>query len=93
MNDLKSLCAALDSAPVLNSTDGQKDKKIIVEIALTNGWCYEVYEADLMDNPFEVDYLCFGKVHGFETELGYFTLGEIEPYIAFWVDRRLTAEA
>jgi len=88
MNELHDI---LDSAPCLNSTDGEKNKKVIAEIMLVNGWCYEVYEADLMDNPFEVDYLCFGKVYGFETEIGYFTLGEIEPYIMHWATYKTEA--
>ena len=74
--------SALDSLPPLMSTDGE-DKTEVLTINLINGWKYEVYEASLQQSFGESEYwYCFGKVHGFETELGYFSLDEIYPYIS-----------
>jgi hypothetical protein len=28
--------------------------------------------------------MMFGKVHGFETEIGYFSLSQIAPHIMMW---------
>lgn len=74
--------SALASLPPIMSTDGE-EKTEILTINLINGWKYEVYEASLQKSFGESEYwYCFGKVHGFETELGYFSLDEIYPYIA-----------
>ena len=80
------LKAKLAQAPALYSTDGQKDKKVVATIMLKNFWEYEVYEAEVQDNGPEdgSDILMFCKVQGIETELGYVSLKEIEPYILCW---------
>lgn len=74
------LKAKLEQAPALYSTDGQKDKKVVVTIMVKNFWEYEVYEAEKQDE----DILMFCKVQGIETELGYVSFKEIEPYILCW---------
>ena len=80
------LLAKLAQAPKLYSTDGEKNKKVIATIMLQNFWEYEVYEAQWQDNGPEEgsDILMFCKVHGDETELGYVSFREIEPYILCW---------
>lgn len=74
------LKAKLEQAPALYSTDGQKDKKVVATIMVKNFWEYEVYEAEKQDE----DILMFCKVQGIETELGYVSFKEIEPYILCW---------
>lgn len=74
------LKAKLEQAPALYSTDGQKDKKVVATIMVKNFWEYEVYEAEKQGE----DILMFCKVHGIETELGYVSFNEIEPYILCW---------
>jgi hypothetical protein len=74
------LKAKLEQAPALYSTDGQKDKKVVATIMVKNFWEYEVYEAEKQGE----DILMFCKVHGIETELGYVSFKEIEPYILCW---------
>ncbi len=63
----------LKTLPAIGETDG-KQKLQTVSILLANGWIYETWEYDGED-------LCFGKVHGFETEIGYFTISELEHYV------------
>lgn len=48
--------------------------KVIAHIMLTNMWEYYVCECDSDGNA-------FGLVCGFETELGYFSVGEIKSHI------------
>ena len=74
------LKAKIEQAPALYSTDGQKDKKVVATIMVKNFWEYEVYEAEKQGE----DILMFCKVHGIETELGYVSFKEIEPYILCW---------
>ena len=74
------LKAKIEQAPALYSTDGQKDKKVVATIMVKNFWEYEVYEAEKQGE----DILMFCKVHGIETELGYVSFNEIEPYILCW---------
>jgi hypothetical protein len=74
------LKAKLEQAPALYSTDGQKDKKVVATIMVKNFWEYEVYEAEKQGE----DILMFCKVHGIETELGYVSFKEIEPFILCW---------
>jgi hypothetical protein len=73
------LKAKLAQAPALYATDG-KDKKVVATIMLKNFWEYEVYEAEKQGE----DILMFCKVHGIETELGYVSFKEIEPFILCW---------
>ena len=74
------LKAKLEQAPALYSTDGQKDKKVVATIMLKNFWEYEVYEAEKQGD----DILMFCNVHAYDTEMGYVSLKEIEPYILCW---------
>ena len=79
------LKAKLEQAPALYSTDGQKDKKVVATIMLKNFWEYEVFEADTLDKGSDdEDILMFCNVHGVETELGYVSFNEIEPFILCW---------
>ena len=66
--------------PSIGETDG-KEKLQTLEILLSNMWRYEVWEADLQDDG---DWYCFGKVYGFEVELGYFLMSELIPHILAW---------
>lgn len=40
-----------------------------------NGWTWYATEGELQEDG---DWMFFGMVHGFEKELGYFSLGELE---------------
>ena len=71
---------ALESLPKLGETDG-KEKTRSIEILTINMWAYEVWEAEEEPNG---DWMMFGKVHGFETEIGYFSLSQIAPHIMMW---------
>ena len=71
---------ALESLPKLGETDG-KEKTRSVEILTINMWAYEGGEAEEEPNG---DWMMFGKVHGFETEIGYFSLSQIAPHIMMW---------
>ena len=75
-----NLQEALESLPNLGETDG-KEKTRAVEILTINMWAYEAWEAEKQDDG---DWRRFGKVHGFETEIGYFTLSQIAPHIMMW---------
>ena len=74
------LKAKLSTAPALYSTEGEKNKKVVATIMLKNFWEYEVFEAEKQGE----DILMFCNVHGYETELGYVSFKEIEPYILCW---------
>ena len=68
----------IESSPVpCGSTDGtpETDKPVLFRgIHLGSGWTWTAYEAD----PVEMDdILCFGRVDGFESELGYFSVDEL----------------
>ncbi len=81
MKNIEGLKNSLRSLPGLGTTDGE-DKPKAISVMLTNMWHYEIYEADMQDNG---DWLMFGKVDGFESELGYFSLSEIEPHLWLWM--------
>jgi len=74
---------ASSGASPLYSQDGipEADKKVLgVVESPTMGWKWTIYEAD----PVEMDdVLMFGRVDGFESELGYFTLSQLEEPGAF----------
>ena len=63
----------LNFLPAIGETDGKK-KLQTVSVLLANGWVYDLWEFDGED-------LCFGKVFGFETEIGYVALSEIEHFV------------
>ncbi len=59
----------------LYSTDGvpEDDKRVLFTLAHRSGWMWTAYEADEVEMD---DILCFGRVNGFESELGYFSVDE-----------------
>ena len=61
-----------------------------VACTLSNGWVYEIWEST--PNGRGDDLYCFGRVHGFETELGYFTTDMIKDYIIHWHKAEWTTE-
>ena len=63
----------LKNLPDIGETDGKK-KLQTVSVLLANGWIYDLWEFDGEDT-------CFGKVFGFETEIGYVSLNEIEHFV------------
>ena len=75
----KPLRDALLSLPDLGATDGKpKTHKVI--IYGSNGWVWETYETDVVFGKYGPDIRtlkCFGKVKGFEEELGYWMMSEI----------------
>jgi len=65
------------------STDGipEADKKVLgVVESPTMSWKWTIYEAEMVEMD---DVLMFGRVDGFESELGYFTLSQLEEPGAF----------
>jgi len=61
----------------LYSQDGipENEKQTIAVVeSPTMGWTWTIYEAEIEGN----DCCFFGRVDGFESELGYFTLSELE---------------
>ena len=68
----------IQKLPKLYSQDGKdpKDVKIVVKFFTPwSNWTWFVSEGEEQPHG---DWLFFGMVHGFEKELGYFTLSEIE---------------
>ncbi len=64
--------------PKLGSQEGKdpKDMKVIVKFFdPTGSWTWYVTEGEQREDG---DWEFFGFVHGFENELGYFTLSELE---------------
>ena len=74
---------AVSAGVPVGSTDGtpEAEKKVLgVVESPTMNWTWTIYEAE----PTEMDdVLMFGRVEGFESELGYFTLSELEAPGAF----------
>lgn len=59
------------------STDGvpESEKTVIATVeSPTMGWRWTIYEAEQVEMD---DLLFFGRVDGFESELGYFTLSDL----------------
>lgn len=78
---LQDLTVAVDIP--LYSQDGipEAEKQIIAVVeSPTMGWKWTIYEADQVEMD---DILMFGRVDGFESELGYFTLSQLEEPGAF----------
>ena len=72
---MKPLRDALLSLPAIYATDGKpKTHKVI--IYGSNGWVWETYETDVVFDEYGPDIRCFGKVKGFEEELGYWMMSE-----------------
>jgi len=71
----KAIIAKLEKAP-LYSQEKVKYPEIIVKFFCPwNQWTWFVTEGSKQENG---DWLFFGKVVGLETEMGYFTLSELE---------------
>tara|TARA_Y100000004_G_scaffold169410_1_gene203624 strand:- start:762 stop:1013 length:252 start_codon:yes stop_codon:yes gene_type:complete len=68
--------AILKNAPAVGSTDGtpENEKPVVFTASHPNGWTWTAYEAERVEMD---DILCFGRVDGFESELGYFTVDEL----------------
>jgi hypothetical protein len=66
----------LKNAPAVGSTDGtpENEKPVVFTATHANGWKWTAYEAERVELD---DILCFGRVDGFESELGYFTVDEL----------------
>ena len=67
--------AIINKLPKLYSQEKVKNPKIIVKFFDPCGsWTWYVIEGEQTEDD---DWLFFGLVKGFETELGYFTLSEL----------------
>ncbi len=68
--------AILKNAPACGDTDGlpENEKAVVFTARHANGWKWTCYEAERVELD---DILCFGRVDGFESELGYFTVDEL----------------
>ena len=63
----------LQTIPNLYETENQKDPICHIKLFLpSSNWTWYIIEIDKSDNT------CYGLVSGFETELGYFSLSELE---------------
>lgn len=75
---MKMLTKAIEqSMPALGSTDNVplENKKVVVKFFTPwTQWTWWVFEGEQQEDG---DWLFFGIVEGFETELGYFTLSEL----------------
>jgi len=76
----KTLKDALLALPDLGATDG-KPKTHKVLIYGSNGWVWEAYESEVVEGWHGPDIKCFGLVHGFEEELGYWVMSAITTVI------------
>jgi hypothetical protein len=77
MNQKDNIREVITRRPVtLGSTDGtpEADKRVLFRLGHANGWTWTAYEADEVEMD---DILCFGRVDGFESELGYFSVDEV----------------
>lgn len=77
MNQKDSIREVITRRPApLYSTDGvaEQSKSILFRMGHLNGWTWTAYEAEEVEMD---DILCFGRVDGFESELGYFSVDEI----------------
>lgn len=69
--------AILKALPKRYATEGipLKDKKVICKFFTPDAnWSWFVFEGEKEDD----DFVFFGMVHGFEREVGYFTLDELK---------------
>ena len=77
---LRQLTDSFDTA--VGSTDGtpELEKQVMAKVySPTMNWTWVIYEASVEGE----DLLFFGRVDGFESELGYFTLSELQTEGAF----------
>ena len=64
----------IKNIPNLYETENQEEKICYVKLFLPNSnWTWYIIEINKQDNN-----TCFGLVDGFEQELGYFSLSELE---------------
>lgn len=64
----------INKIPNLYETENEEEKICHVKLFLpSSNWTWYIIEIDKSDNN-----TCYGLVNGFETELGYFSLGELE---------------
>ena len=52
----------------------ENDKRVLFTLARPGGWMWTAYEADEVETD---DILCFGRVNGLESEMGYFSVDEV----------------
>jgi len=78
--ELAILSRILDRAGVeIYDTDGvpEKRKEVLAVITHPNGWVWYIYEASPIPGDGVYDWQCFGRVVGFESELGYFSASDV----------------
>jgi len=76
-----------NSIPKVGETDGDLDAKVAVKFFTPwTNWTWYAFEGNpvLDDDGNEVDFEFFGLVDGFEKELGYFVLSELESVNGPW---------
>ena len=65
--------------PALYSQENVKDPMVICKFFdPTGSWTWYVIEGQESEYDYGIDFLFFGLVVGFDTELGYFTLHQLE---------------
>jgi len=65
--------------PVLYSQEQEKDPMVICKFFdPTGGWTWYVIEGEEKEYDYGPDFLFYGYVVGFDQELGYFTLNQLE---------------
>ena len=70
----------LNFATAIGSTDGvaEEDKQVMAKLSSEfMGWSWVIYEAEFQGDGM----LFFGRVNGYESELGYFTWSELEQVL------------
>jgi len=78
--ELAILSRILDHAGVeIYDTDGvpENRKEVLAVITHPSGWTWYIYEASRAECEFVVDWQCFGRVVGLESELGYFFASDV----------------
>lgn len=65
--------AQLKKVPNLGETENVEDPMVYVRYFSITGWEWFVVEMD------QTNGVCYGWVKGFDNELGYFNLNEMEP--------------
>lgn len=76
MNQKDSIRELLARKPQpLMSQDGvpELEKRVLFRLGHASGWKWTAYEAEEQDG----DIRCFGRVDGWESELGYFSVDEV----------------
>lgn len=73
----------IDTLPALYSQENEKDPMVYIKyFDPTGSWTWYAYEGEEIDSEISGfdnrDFLFFGLVIGFETELGYFTLSQLD---------------